>query len=122
MIAREFRFMLASEDRWYAKRYGSSIEYVLAATCFLCAMGVFWQQQHVSITGSHGDAGSISISIANNPLSFSADNVTITVSTPPGLNLQTQLSSQLGPSPVSPGTTVQFLLNFQIGMNAANGT
>ena len=111
----------ARGDRRPSRRFDGVARFILTATCIIQAMAVFAQQQQVSIIAGPGDAGSISIPIANNPLSFSPDNVTITVSAPPGLDLQTQPSSQLGPSPVAPGTTVQFLLNYQIGPNATSG-
>src|SRR3569832_2097179 len=76
-----------------------------------------------SITyGKIGDNGSIIVPIANSALSYSADYGTVLVSAPPGLDLITLPSSQLGLTSISPGATAQFTLNYQVGPNSSEGS
>ncbi len=112
----------ASKNRRDSGRFGGVAGFFLVAGFIFQAEIALGQQEPPSILASGGATGSISIPIASNPLSFVPDDVTITVSAPPGLDLQTRPSSQLGPSSVAPGPTVQFVLNYQVGPSAVDGT
>ena len=101
-------------------QYNPGRFFAVVATVFFAAAASL--PAAAEILGKSGDIGSITVPIANNPLSFAADNVRITISAPPGLDLQVLGTSQLGPLAVSPGTTALFLIDYQIGPNATDGS
>src|SRR5438309_2693965 len=83
-----------AEPRWRKPSTGTG----LSAAAFFAAILLLTiprasAQSTPQVTAGVGDNGSITVPIANNPLSFSADNVTITVDAPPGLDFQVQSTS-----------------------------
>jgi hypothetical protein len=96
----------------------NTLSFILTLLC-LGQSAAFGQ----SVTyGKIGDNGSVIIPIANSALSYSADYGTVLVHAPPGLDLITLPSSQLGLTSIAPGATVQFTLNYQIAPTASEGS